>query len=1073
MLNWFDGRVLCAETKRYLDNFLAVTRTRPDEEAEEHSEEDFSDEELVVDSHNFKEVVKTRMGSGAKKGVKQSADLGEQGHDSEEEGNQAAPGTKEAFDFAHSMWEVPHRDGKAERVQPCNVGPDELEKALAAASASQKLERTVSYDFKDPTDPSLRANKKYSARDIWDWLEKQRNRKDQAGKPAVRQAQMEMLQVVCQRMCDELAEDAAEATVRAPLLWMLHGGPGTGKSEVLKLCKELFRDVCGWQMGLEFQMMALQAVMAQLLDGDTIHHACGINPFPQKKDAKAASKASQRQSEVAQRVLQWRWVFLDEISMVSAKLLAEVDLKLRSVMSDVATLKKDGCGEIRAFGGINVVFVGDFWQLDPPKGGFLGDIPLEYIRRGRKYDPKPDVAHGQAILWGRGEGSVQGMTELTECVRTEDPWLLEVQNEMRSGNLSEDAWKFLHGQETSVPGSWVNGACSCGNADCVRTWELQKKECSICQAERKEKHRVMDGRTDRRHRSEHFITAPAIFPNNDIKYEVNKCRAQIYAAEKKLAITWSIAKDKPSNKVIAEKPHIAEEKKVWLTRHDRDCGDLYGVLPLAVGLPVMLTDHYDRNPEKQLLKGRIGEVKSWITDDREDSEFEGSNRYLKYPPKVVLVQFFDWVRDGDKLVRKPCKWQLEGMSEPGVYPIKAWARSWFLDQRRDNPVLQVRRLQVPLAPAYSITAHGSQGQTLAAAIIDLQIGRGVSAIASYVAMTRIKTRQDVLIFRAFDREVFTKGEPEGPSLLLRVLRGEKIDWEAVEDKHTPSARCRGPCMTVRFQDEFSEREWRNREDPHCKECLKRLKEQGETHRCMRCRQWFARSEFKVGGTNADRLVCSDCKKGQLRTCKVCLKEKSEEYFPATKWDRVLTRRVCLACSGDRKCSTCDLRDGMHKFTADEWKKPDGERRCKACMPKRCCKCKKAKTRASYSNVQWRLDEGVAVCLDCDRKRCGRCNKEKKYTDFEPSNWELADGSAEYCCKECTRGQRTFGMWMCRNRRCRKQKPIAEFSMAVDKHGENIKGNSRICNDCTRRRQEEEANMSKKSFEQVQKKPRIE
>ena len=78
-----------------------------------------------------------------------------------------------------------------------------------------------------------------------------------------------------------------------------------------------------------------------------------------------------------------------------------------------------------------------------------------------------------------------------------------------------------------------------------------------------------------------------------------------------------------------------------------------------------------------------------------------------------------------------------------------------------------------MAPAYSITAHGSQGQTLPAAIIDLQIGRGVSARASYVAITRIRTRNDLLIFRNFDKEVFTQGDPEGPALLLRVLRARK------------------------------------------------------------------------------------------------------------------------------------------------------------------------------------------------------------------------------------------------------------------------------------------------------------
>ena len=82
-----------------------------------------------------------------------------------------------------------------------------------------------------------------------------------------------------------MREKDADVPLSDPLLWLLHGSPGTGKSEVLKLVKELFTEVCGWQMGLDYQMAALQAVMAQLLGGDTIHHACGINPFGGGKGA--------------------------------------------------------------------------------------------------------------------------------------------------------------------------------------------------------------------------------------------------------------------------------------------------------------------------------------------------------------------------------------------------------------------------------------------------------------------------------------------------------------------------------------------------------------------------------------------------------------------------------------------------------------------------------------------------------------------------------------------------------------------------------------------------------------------
>jgi hypothetical protein len=58
----------------------------------------------------------------------------------------------------------------------------------------------------------------------------------------------------------------------------------------------------------------------------------------------------------------------------------------------------------------------------------------------------------------------------------------------------------------------------------------------------------MNSSDDARHLGEHFLTAPAIFPNNDIKYEVNKTRAQICAIQTEQAIAWSVAKDVPTNK---------------------------------------------------------------------------------------------------------------------------------------------------------------------------------------------------------------------------------------------------------------------------------------------------------------------------------------------------------------------------------------------------------------------------------------------------------------------------------------------------------------------------------------------
>ncbi len=77
--------------------------------------------------------------------------------------------------------------------------------------------------------------------------------------------------------------------------------------------------------------------------------------------------------DVAKRVLQLRWLIIDEISMVSAKLLASIDMQLRSVVRVLGTQKMAARGIERLFGGINVLMCGDFWQLASPDGGYLGD----------------------------------------------------------------------------------------------------------------------------------------------------------------------------------------------------------------------------------------------------------------------------------------------------------------------------------------------------------------------------------------------------------------------------------------------------------------------------------------------------------------------------------------------------------------------------------------------------------------------------------------------------------------------------------------------------------------------------
>ena len=172
---------------------------------------------------------------------------------------------------------------------------------------------------------------------------------------------------------------------------------------------------------------------------------------------------------------------------------------------------------------MNVICSGDFWQLDPPDGGFLGSIPTEFIQNARLHRATPTVAHGQSLFWSGADTGIAGITELHECERCADVWLREVQEEMRHGQLSADNHSFLHGLPTSVPGSWEAGDVLCLNDVCRalassvpvlatdreavearastsgHAEEVLRLECNRCRKERRRKELVLRGLDDPRY----------------------------------------------------------------------------------------------------------------------------------------------------------------------------------------------------------------------------------------------------------------------------------------------------------------------------------------------------------------------------------------------------------------------------------------------------------------------------------------------------------------------------------------------------------------------------------------------
>ena len=311
------------------------------------------------------------------------------------------------------------------------------------------------------------------------------------------------------------------------------------------------------------------------------------------------------------------------------------------------------------------------------------------------------------------------------------------------------------------------------------------------------------------------------------------------------------------------------------------------MLPLALGMRVALTDHVDRSTDKLLLRGCVGHVHSWVW---------GENDRL---PTVVYVKFIG------------AAWQLDGIDEPGVYPIEPVQREWFLDRKRKPKVLKIMRRQLPLTPAFSMTAHTSQGKTLPAVLLDLNVDKRVNATFGTVAASRVRHREDVLILRPFPHFLFHRGAVEGPRYLLATLRGESIDWEAYRDAKNPAAPC-STCNTTKPLHQFDHKNWdkiRANQAAMCLKCL--LGPKAPPYR-------------KMNAGAAKRL------------CNKCLCHKIDDAFPPAQLHQTGSNiaTYCLACCKafvSLTCAKCSASKLLEAFDGPMVTMPPSSVACKACQ----------------------------------------------------------------------------------------------------------------------------------------------
>ena len=205
--------------------------------------------------------------------------------------------------------------------------------------------------------------------------------------------------------------------------------------------------------------------------------------------------------------------------------------------------------------------------------------------------------------------------------------------------------------------------------------------------------------------------------------------------------------------------------------------------------------------------------------------------------------------------------------------------------------------------------HGAHqpGKTLPAAILDLAIDKRTDPTLGTVAVSRVRSRHDVLIVRPFPLWLFQRGAPEGPKLLLQSLRGEEVDWKTYREARRPSATCQ-KCRHVKVVDAFSNAQSTCRPPAWLASTrrIPRLRGSASTRaalpilECSACKvakieDAFPRAQLKQEGAPAKRRCLQCVKAATTLTCTVCSGSKPLTEFEAVMVTLTTADVICKPC----------------------------------------------------------------------------------------------------------------------------------------------------------------------------------
>ena len=300
-----------------------------------------------------------------------------------------------------------------------------------------------------------------------------------------------------------------------PLRLYLGGSGGTGKSRVITALTYYFNE-CGEARRL--RLASFTGIAAKNINGTTLHTALALNQGQKGRKAKGKTKA-----DLIAMWLGVDYLFVDEISMIGCTLLLQIH---------EALVEAKGCTQ--PFGGISVIFAGDFAQLPP-----VGQIKLF----SRTKWTSESVVFGQ-LLW-RSVTVVVMLTQQMRQAGPENQQFVEMLSRLRNGRCNQEDYELLN----------TRLLCSAVNDPLFTQWK----------------------------------DAPMIVYTNAIKDSINLEATKAFARRTRQPVHWYHTVDSYRGKPIEDE--LINDLLDMLPSNK--IGGRLQTLPLVLGMPVMVTENFD------------------------------------------------------------------------------------------------------------------------------------------------------------------------------------------------------------------------------------------------------------------------------------------------------------------------------------------------------------------------------------------------------------------------------------------------------------------------------------------------